>query len=223
VTRLQRFFTDRPADEGTPADRPALLRRAIRLSALSVAWNGIAGTLAFVLAIASGSLSLLGFGVDAVIDSVASVALIWRFREERRNAERAARIEHVTERIVGGVLLTAAVALSVGAARSLLAHAEVDSSTGVLALLVASMVALPPLAFAKRRVAADLRSGALRADALLTAAAAVLASVSLIGVVASTMLGLWWADAIGALVIAAFLAREGWTSVRLSEGAEVAV
>jgi divalent metal cation (Fe/Co/Zn/Cd) transporter len=80
---------------------------------------------------------------------------------------------------------------------------------------------LPPLAIAKRRVAADLRSGALRADALLTAAAAVLACVSLLGVVASTLLGLWWADAVGALVIAAFLAREGWTSVRLSEGAEV--
>lgn len=174
-----------------------------------------------MLAIASGSLSLLGFGVDAVIDSVASVALIWRFREERRNPARAVRIEHLTERIVGGVLLTAALALSIGAVRSLLAHSEVETSTGVLALLVASIAALPPLAIAKRRVAADLRSGALRADALLTAAAAVLASVSLIGVVATTLLGLWWADAVGALVIAAFLAREGWGSVRLSEGAEV--
>jgi divalent metal cation (Fe/Co/Zn/Cd) transporter len=213
--------SDTPVFEGTPADRPALLRRAILLSALSVAWNGIAGTLAFVLAIASGSLSLLGFGVDAVIDSVASVALIWRFRVERKNPERAARIEHVTERVVGGVLLTAALALSVGALRSLIAHAEVDTSTGVLALLVASIAALPPLAIAKRRVAAGLSSGALGADALLTAAAAILAAVSLIGVVASTVIGLWWADAIGALVIAAFLVREGWTSARLSEGAEV--
>jgi divalent metal cation (Fe/Co/Zn/Cd) transporter len=221
VTRLQRLFTDRPARQGARADRATLLRRAIQLSALSVGWNGIAGTLAFGLAIASGSLSLLGFGVDAVIDSVASLALIWRFREERRNPARAVRIEHLAERIVGGVLLTAALALGVGAIRSLVAHSEVETSTGVLALLVASIAALPPLAIAKRRVAADLRSGALRADALLTAAAAVLASVSLIGVVASTLLGLWWADAVGALVIAAFLAREGWDSVRLSEGAEV--
>jgi divalent metal cation (Fe/Co/Zn/Cd) transporter len=221
VTRLQRLFTDRPAGQGARADRATLLRRAIQLSALSVGWNGIAGTLAFGLAIASGSLSLLGFGVDAVIDSVASLALIWRFREERRNPARAVRIEHLAERIVGGVLLTAALALGVGTIRSLVAHFEVETSTGVLALLVASIAALPPLAIAKRRVAADLRSGALRADALLTAAAAVLASVSLIGVVASTLLGLWWADAVGALVIAAFLAREGWDSVRLSEGAEV--
>ena len=92
-----------------------------------------------------------------------------------------------------------------------------------LALLVASIAVLPPLAVAKRRVAARLRSGALRADAFLTGAAAVLACVSLLGVVASTLLGLWWADAVGALIIAAFLAREGWTSVRLSEGEEVAL
>jgi divalent metal cation (Fe/Co/Zn/Cd) transporter len=221
VTRPQRFFTDRPDRPGTDGDRGTLLRRAIQLSAVSVGWNGVAGALAFVLAIGTGSLSLLGFGVDAVIDSVASVALIWRFRVERRNPERAARIEHLTERVVGGVLLSAAFALSVGAIRSLLAHSEVETSSGVLALLVASIAVLPPLAIAKRRVAAELRSGALRADALLTGAAAVLACVSLLGVVASTLLGVWWADAAGALVIAAFLAREGWTSVRLSEGAEV--
>jgi divalent metal cation (Fe/Co/Zn/Cd) transporter len=221
VTRRRRLFTDTPTRAGSPTDRSTLLRQAIQLSALSVGWNGIAGALAFVLAVASGSLSLLGFGVDAVIDSVASLALIWRFREEQRSPERAARIEHLTERVVGGVLLTAALALTVGAIRSLLAHSEVDISTGVLVLLVASIAVLPPLAIAKRRVAADLGSGALRADALLTAAAAVLASVSLIGVLASTLLGLWWADAVGALIIAAFLAREGWDSVRLSEGAEV--
>jgi divalent metal cation (Fe/Co/Zn/Cd) transporter len=221
VTRLQRFFSDRVTPPKTRADRGALLRRAINLSVFSVAWNGIAGALAFSLAIATGSLSLLGFGVDAVIDSMASVALIWRFRVESRNPARAVRIEHVAERIVGGVLLTAALALSVGAVRSIVAHAQVETSIGALAILVASIAVLPPLAIAKRSVAADLRSGALRADALLTAAAAVLACVSLLGVVASTLLGLWWADAVGALVIAAFLAREGWTSVRLSEGAEV--
>jgi divalent metal cation (Fe/Co/Zn/Cd) transporter len=204
-------------------DRSADLRRAIQLSAVSVFWSGIAGALAFVLAIATGSLSLFGFGVDAVIDSMASIALIWRFRDEGRNPARAIRVEHLAERIVGGVLLTAALALGVGAIRSIVAHSVVGASPVALGLLVASIAVLPPLAVAKRRVAARLRSGALRADAFLTGAAAVLACVSLLGVVASTLLGLWWADAVGALIIAAFLARGGWTSVRLSEGAEVAL
>ena len=222
MRRPQRFLPDRAASHETPVDRGADLRRAIQLSAVSVAWNGIAGALAFVLAIATGSLSLLGFGVDAGIDSVASIALIWRFQDEGRNPARAIRIEHLAERIVGGVLLTAALALSVGAVRSIVAHSEVETSTGAMALLVASIVVLPPLAVAKRRVAVRLLSGALRADALLTGTAAMLACISLLGVMASTHLGLWWADAVGALIIAAFLAREGWTSVRLSEGSEVA-
>jgi divalent metal cation (Fe/Co/Zn/Cd) transporter len=221
VTGRHRLFSDRTTSPPTGAERHALLRRAILLSAFSVAWNGVAGGFAAVLATTTGSLSLLGFGVDAAIDSVASIALIWRFRDERVNPARATRVEHLAERIVGGVLVTAAVALSVGAVRSLLAHQEVEFSVGVMILLIASIAALPPLAIAKRRVARDLRSGALRADAFLTAAAAVLACVSLAGVVASTLLGMWWADAVGALIIAVVLAREGWTSVRLSEGAEV--
>ncbi len=116
-------------------------------------------------------------------------------------------------------LVAAALALSLGAVRSLVAHAEVESVPGVLVLLGASVVGLPPLAIAKRRVATGLESGALRADAFLTGAAAVLASVSLIGIVLSTIAGIWWADAVGALAIAAVLAREGRTSVRLAGGA----
>ena len=192
MTRLHRSIPNRAASRETPVDRTALLRRAIQLSAVSVFWGGIAGALAFVLAIATGSLSLFGFGVDAVIDSMASIALIWRFRDEGRNPARAIRVEHLAERIVGVVLLTAALALGVGAIRSIVAHSEVGASPMALGLLVASIAVLPPLAVAKRRVAARLWSGALRADAYLTGAAA-------------------------------FLAREGWTSVRLSEGAEVAL
>ncbi len=188
------------------------------MSLFSAVWGGLAGAVALVLAYVTGSLSLLGFGVDAIIDSTASVVLIWRFSIEGREPERAARVEHAAERIVGAVLVVAAVSLALGAVRSLLAHAEVGSSIGVLVLLFASIVVLPPLAIAKRRVASSLGSGALRADALLTAAAAVLASFSLISVLLSTLAGIWWADALGALVIAAVLAREGFSSVR-SQGA----
>lgn len=199
--------------------RPILLRRAILLSLVSVAWGAIGGAIALVLAYAAGSLSLLGFGVDALIDSIASIALIWRFSIEGREPERAAWVEHAAERIVGGVLVVAAVSLAVGAVRSLVAHAEVEATIGAVILLCASVIVLPPLAIAKQRVASRLVSGALRADALLTAAAAVLAGVSVVSILLATTAGIWWADAIGALVIAAILAREGLASVRLARGA----
>jgi len=181
----------------------------------------VVGVIAISQALASGSVSLLGFGADAAIDAAASVALIWRFRIEASDPARAAEVEHVAERILGIVLIGAAAIVAAGAARSLLLSAEVEHSGPALVILLTSLVVLPPLAFTKRRVGLALSSNALRADAFLTGAAAILAVVSLAGVVAAANLGLQWADPVGALVIAAFIAREGLAGVRVSiEGPE---
>ncbi len=189
------------------------------LSAFSVAWGAAGSVVAVALAYSSGSVSLLGFGIDAAIDSIASVALLWRFSIEGRDPERAVRVEHSAERIVGAVLVVAAVSLAVGAVRALLAHSDVAASISAVALLVASIVVLPPLAIAKHRVAAPLSSGALRADAVLTGAAAILAAVSLVSILLSTIAGVWWADAVGALLNAVLLASEGMASVGMSRSA----
>ena len=196
--------------------RPALLRRALWLSVLSIAWNGIAGSIAVAVALGSGSLSLLGFGADAVIDSVASVALIWRFLVEARQPVRAARVERLAERVVGIALIALALYLVVGSVRSLAAQAQPDASLVAVALLLASAVALPPLALAKYRIAARLGSRALRADSILTAVAGLLAVVSLVSLWLTQTFGLWWADAVAALIVAAIVAREGWEASRSS-------
>jgi divalent metal cation (Fe/Co/Zn/Cd) transporter len=194
-------------------DRADDLRRALLLSVASVVLGCLAAVAALGLGLVSGTLSLVGFGLDAAIDSAASAALIWRFRIETRDTARAAAVEHAAERIVGGVLIVAAVMLALGAARALITHGEAQTSTGHIVLLAASLVLLPPLAIAKRRVAIRLGSAALRNDALLTAAAALLALVALLATVAARSAGLWWTDAVGTLVIAAALAREGRASV----------
>ena len=190
------------------------LRAALVLSGLSIAWSGLAGSLAVYGALVGGSLTMLGFGVDAVIDAVASCVLVWRFLAEGREPERAARVEHVAERVVGFVLITLAVYLVAGSLRSLALQAHPETSFESLVLLIASTVALPPLAIAKYRVAARLGSGALRLDSILTAVAASLAAISLVSLAASDALGLWWADAVAALVVAAIVVREGWGSLR---------
>ncbi|MBA2300644.1 MAG: cation transporter [Chloroflexi bacterium] len=192
------------------------LRYALALSGLSIGWSGIVGSLAIFSALASGSLSLLGFGVDAVIDAVASAVLIWRFRVEARQPERAARVEHLAERVVGLALLVLALYLVTGAIRALVAQTHPEATALSIGLLVASAVVLPPLALGKYRVAGRLGSGALRADSILTLVAAVLAAISLVSLAASETLGLWWADAIAALAVGSIIAREGWVSLRLS-------
>jgi divalent metal cation (Fe/Co/Zn/Cd) transporter len=198
------------------ATRARHVRQALWLSAFSVAWSGIVGSIAVVVAVAGGGLSLLGFGVDAVIDAAASVTLIWRFTVEAGHPDRAVRVERTAERVIGAALIALAAYLIAGSARSLAVQSHPAGSVATIALLAASVVALPAVAAAKYRVALRLASGALRADSVLTAVAALLAAISLASLAASDTLGLWWADAIAALIVAGILLREGWSSLALA-------
>ena len=194
-------------------ERPALVRRAIGLSVASIVVNAMTGSIAVVAALSSGSLALLGFAFEAVIDSAASVALVWRFRIERTSPSRAERVERIAEASVGAVLLLLAGFLAVMSVRALAERGRPEPTTLGIALLVVSVVVLPPLARAKYVVARQLDSGALRADSLLTALTSALAAIALVGLVLSSTFGIGWADAVAALLVAAILAREGRSSV----------
>lgn len=200
--------------------RDQLLHRALALSVLSIVINGIAGGTAVVVGLTAGSLSLLGFGFDAAIDSAASVALVWRFSIEARQPHRAERVEKVAEGIVGTVLIVLAVYLALSAVRALATQAHPEPTVVGTALLLVSIAVLPPLALAKYHVAKTLQSGALRADSILTGIAALLAVVGLIGLGLVEAFGLTWADSVGALVVAAIVAREGWGSVQATRRPE---
>jgi divalent metal cation (Fe/Co/Zn/Cd) transporter len=195
-------------------DRARLLRRALQLSVLSIVVNGVLGGTAVVVGLASDSLSLLGFGLDAAIDSVASVALVWRFRTEVREPHRAERIEQVAEAVVGGVLLVLAAYLGVSAIGALASDAHPEPSTVRTVLLLVALIVLPPLAIAKYRTAGDLRSGALRADSILTAIAALLAAIGLVSLTLEELFQVAAGDAVGALIISVIIAREGWSSIQ---------
>ncbi len=198
----------------TAMTRGDLLRRALVLSALSIAINGIAGGIAVVVGLTTGSLSLLGFGFDATIDSAASVALVWRFTIETREPHRAERVETIAEGIVGIVLVALATYLAISAARALASGTHPTTTLAATALLLFSLAALPPLALAKYQVAGKLVSRALRADSLLTGIAAVLALIGLVSLGLSEGFGVSWADAVGALVVTTILTREGVTAIQ---------
>jgi divalent metal cation (Fe/Co/Zn/Cd) transporter len=193
--------------------RDHLLNRAVLLSVASIGISAIVGTVAVVVALATESLSLLGFGADAVIDSAASVVLVWRFRTEVRQPHRADGIEEVAERLVGGVLLILAAYLAVSAVNAILADIHPDPSLPRTLLLVVGIVVLPPLAIAKHRVASALGSAALRADSVLTAVAGALAGIGLVAIALSEVVP--WGDAAGALIVAAVVGREGLVALNL--------
>lgn len=200
-------------------DRQRLLTRAVLLSVASIGISALVGTAAVVVGLTTESLSLLGFGADAVIDSAASVVLVWRFRTEARQPHRAERIEEVAERLVGGVLLVLAGYLAISAVAAILSDSHPDPSAPRTVLLVLGIAVLPPLAIAKYRVAQALGSPALRADSILTAVAAVLAAIGLLSLALSELAHVGWGDAVGALIVAAIVAREGWSALRLFRSA----
>lgn len=187
----------------------ASLGRAIELSLLSVAWNTIVGVAAVATALSTGSLSLIGFGINAVVDSSVSVLLIHRFRAEARgHAERAARAEERAERVAGIAFVLIAAYLAVKASRALADRSVHSASVFGILEAVASLLVLPALGRAKLRVAWKLGSRALRADSLLTLFGGALAGVACAALVLERTEGWWWTDAVGALIISALLVGE---------------
>lgn len=194
-------------------ERPSLLRRAFWLSIISIGLTGVLGGIAVVVALSSGSLSLLGFGFDAAIDAVASIALAWRFATEARHPHRTDSAERAAELVVGAVLLLLAAYLGFNAIDALANNTHPEVTVVGVAISVVSLLVLPILATAKYRTAIALRSGALRADSILTGVAAALAAISLVGLALIESFGLTWADAVGALIVTVILLREGLYSI----------
>lgn len=192
-----------------PHDRPSLLASALRLSYFTIAWNGAAGVAALILGVATGSLALDGFALNALLDSSASIVLVWRFTHEQRSPVAAERVERRAQALIGAAMLMIAVYVGVQAVRALAHGSHPGTSAFAVALAAVSLVVLPLLGARKLEVSSHLDSPALRGDAVLTFAAAALAAITLCALIANAALGWWWVDALAAIVIATGLAFEG--------------
>src|ERR1700730_774943 len=138
------------------------LRRAVRLCVLTVGWNAIVGGLAVATAVSTGSLSLIGFGINAVVDSSASIVLVWRFRAEiAGHLERARRAEQLALRLAGAAFLLIALYLLIQSTRALAAGRHEQATAFGIAEASAALLVLPVLASAKYSLSERLSSLAL--------------------------------------------------------------
>jgi divalent metal cation (Fe/Co/Zn/Cd) transporter len=188
--------------------RAELLTSALRLSYFTIGWNGVVGAAALVVSVLDGSLALAGFALNALLDSCASIVLVWRFRKEQRDPAAADRLERRAQSWI--VLAMLAVALYVGlqAVRALIGGSHPEASALGVILATGSLLVLPGLGRMKLHVASRLPSQALRGDGILSIAAAALAAITLATLLVNSALGWWWADAVAALVIASALVVE---------------
>jgi divalent metal cation (Fe/Co/Zn/Cd) transporter len=189
-------------------ERRSLVDSALRLSYFTIVWNGVVGTTALVVGLTTGSLALAGFALNALLDSSASVVLVWRFRKERTDPVAAEHLERRAQRWVVVAMLVVAFLVGIEAVRALVNGSHPESSTFGFGIATISLLVLPVLGTMKLRLASRLDSPALRGDGVLTLAAAALAAITLIALLANSLLDWWWADPAAALVIAVALATE---------------
>jgi divalent metal cation (Fe/Co/Zn/Cd) transporter len=161
----------------------------------------------------AGSVVLVGFGADSLIELTAGVAGLWRLKRDIDPAHRQ-RAERLTLRIIGCCFLALALYISWDSFQSLLRRATPGESVTGIVLAAASLVVMPLLARAKRTVALAMHSGALVAEARQTSLCTWLSAILLGGLLLNATLGWWWADPVAALAMVPIIAREGWEGVR---------
>ncbi len=198
------------------ADRPRWARIGRRLVAATAAYNVVEAVVALWAGAEAGSIALLGFGLDSVIEFAAAMALFWRLRVEAQGAPPAAveRAERRVGRFVGVTFLLLALYVSAEAAWTLWRRDPPTETLAGIALAAASLVIMPGLAWGKLRAAARVGSAALRAEAKETLACAFLSFTLLVGLGANALAGWWWADPAAALLMVPWLVREGIEGVR---------
>lgn len=195
------------------SDRAAQVERGKKLEYATVAYNSLEGVIAIGAGVVAGSVALVGFGFDSVIEVISGATLLWRLHADRDEARREAA-EQRALRIVGLSFMLLAGYIVFDAAKSLILREPPDESVVGIAIAALSLVVMPLLVRAKRRVAAAIDSRALNADAMQTALCTWLSAILLGGLLLNAVLGWWWADPIAALVMVPIIVREGLEGLR---------
>ena len=192
----------------TDQNRQALVRRGQRLEYFTVAWNGVEALVSIVAGILAGSIALVGFGLDSVIEVTSGTVLLWRLHHDLDQSRRE-EAERTTLRIVGWCFLALAAYILYESAATLIRHEAPETSIPGIVIATAAVIVMPLLARAKRRVATGISSAAMHADSRQTDFCAYLSAIVLGGLVLNAVFGWWWADPVAGMVTVPIIAREG--------------
>jgi divalent metal cation (Fe/Co/Zn/Cd) transporter len=194
-------------------DRRELVRRGRRLEYFTIGYNSLEGMVSIVAGSLAGSVSLIGFGLDSIIEVTSGAALLWRLHHDL-NPSRREQAERASLRMVGGCFLALAGYVLYESASTLLRHEAPERSIPGIVVAALSLVVMPLLARSKRRIAAGIGSVAMKADSRQTDFCTYLSAILLGGLLLNALFGWWWADPAAGLLMVPIIGKEGFDGLR---------
>ena len=189
-------------------NRQDLVRRGQHLEYFTIVYNSLEGLVSIVAGLIAGSVSLIGFGLDSLIEVTSGAALLWRLHHDW-NPSRREQVERITLRIVGGCFVALAGYIAYESGSTLIGHQAPERSIPGIIVAAVSVVVMPLLARAKRRVATGIGSQAMSADSKQADFCTYLSAILLGGLLLNALFGWWWADPAAALAMVPIISREG--------------
>lgn len=194
--------------ESAILDRTLIVRRGRKLEYFTIAWNTIEGLVAVITGVIAGSISLVGFGIDSFIEVTSGSVLLWRMSVDEDESRRE-RNEGQALRVVGVCFLLLAAYITYESALDLWSRRAPEQSVPGMILACVSLIVMPLLSRAKRKVGHALSSLAMHADAKQTEFCTYLSAILLAGLLLNAAFGLWWADPVAGLIMVPIIAKEG--------------
>lgn len=193
---------------------PYLARRAQRLQLVTIVWMTVEAILSLAAAWRARSPALLGFGGDSAIELLSALVVFWRFRSKSEN--EFVRAEKIASRITGLLLFLIAGFVLITSVLAVLGYQQPRPSMLGIGVLIMAAVGMPILAAQKRKLAAQLSSPSLNADAAQSSLCGYLSWIAFAGLAANALFHVSWADPVAALMIVPLVAKEGWSTIRAS-------
>ena len=192
-----------------------LQKRALWLAYLTVGYNILEGGISILAGWLAGSIALVGFGLDSVVESLSGGVMIWRFRPHAGlTGEEEERLEKKAIRLVGYTFFILAIYVLYESVKKLFfQEAPAPTLLGIVIALV-SLIVMPGLFCIKYQTGKSLKSKSLMADSKQTLACALLSLALLVGLGLNYFYGIWQADPVIGLLIAAVLVREGYGALQ---------
>ena len=188
------------------ADRELYAHRARLLAWASIGWHAVEAAVAVAAGVAAGSIALVGFGADSLVEASAGLVVIWRLAGSRVGSARA---ERRAQQLIAASFYAVALYVVVESLATLAGGAHPHASWVGIGLAAVTLVTMPPLAAAKARVGARLASSATVSEGRQNLVCAYLSLALLVGLAGNAVAGLWWLDPAAALVVAGVALREG--------------